>query len=420
MDNIADICRKAHAASFQAAQLSTAQKNKFLLTLAARLEAEQEEIKAANQADVQAAAEKGLAPALIDRLILTPARFAEMVAGVRQVAALSDPVGEICEGHTVPSGLNILKKRVPLGLIGVIYEARPNVTIDIAALCLKAGNACVLRGGSEAICTNLKLYQIVREGLLKQGLDPYTVSFLKSTRREDVMEMLQQDQYIDVIIPRGGEQLHRFCQANSAIPVIIGGFGVSHIYAAPSADLKKAVPLIINAKVQKPSACNALDTLLIAEPVIGELCQRLSAQLAEHHIQVHAHGSCLTALADLNYPYLAAGSPEDFDREWLSPAMNIAPVRDVNAALEHLRAHHAQHSDSILTSDLNEAQTFVRGAPSACVYVNASTRFTDGGQFGLGAEVAISTQKLHARGPMALTELTTYQYVCSGDYLCRA
>ena len=420
MENIAELCRKAQTASRQTALLSTAQKNKLLAEMAVKLNAHRADIMEANATDVKAAQDKGLAAALIDRLTLTSARFAEMVAGVEQVAALPDPVGRSYDGRITPYGLNIVKYRVPLGVVGVIYEARPNVTADIAALCLKSGNACVLRGGKEAICTNLAIYQALREALLKQGIDPAAITFIKRTDRESVEELLKQDAYLDVIVPRGGEALHRFCQQHSAIPVIVGGFGVSHIYAAPSADIAKAVPLIINAKVQKPAACNALDTLLIATPLLEPLCTRLAAPLAKHQVKVHAHGRCFDVLQQLHYPYLCAGGAEDFDTEWLSLTLNIAPVANVQQAAAHLQAHHAQHSDAILSNDLAEIDFFVRRAGSACVYVNASTRFTDGGQFGLGAEVAISTQKLHARGPMALEELTTYQYVCRGDYLCRS
>ena len=419
MESIASLCRKTQAASFTTAVLSTAKKNQLLLNLAAKLEEHEAKIMAANQRDVSAAQAKGLAPALVDRLTLTKARFNEMVNGVRQVASLTDPIGQTFDGRVTPTGLTIVKRRVPLGVVGVIYESRPNVTADIAALCLKSGNACVLRGGSEAINSNLAIYAAIEESLEHAGVDPYAVSLIKSTAREDVQEMLAQDAYIDVIVPRGGEALHRFCQHNSAIPVIVGGFGISHIYVAKSASLNKAVPLIINAKVQKPSACNALDTLLIEASRVEEMCALLIEPLKEHQVTVHAHGACLPVFEQLKYPYLQAGVAEDFDKEWLSLTLNIAPVENVQAAIEHLRAHHAMHSDSILSNDLAEVDFFVRRAGSACVYVNASTRFTDGGQFGLGAEVAISTQKLHARGPMALTELTTYQYVCSGDYLCR-
>ena len=420
MGQIAEICRKAQQASYQTAVLTTAQKNNLLRAIAAKIRERRREIEDANQVDLKAASEKKIAPAMLDRLNLNPARFEEMVSGVEKVALLDDPIGQEYDGRIVPSGLKIVKRRVPLGVVAAIYEARPNVTADIAALCLKSGNACVLRGGSEAICTNLAIYQCIREVLMKNNLNPYAVSFLKSTKREDVLELLGQDEFVDVVIPRGGESLHRFCRQNSTIPVIIGGFGVSHIYVGRTADLVKAVPLIINAKVQKPSACNALDTLLIEKSRVEELCSRLAVQLKDYKVDIHAHGECYECFKKLNYPQLFEGRPEDFDTEWLSLAMNVAQVADAAAAAAHLRAHKACHSDAVLSNELSEIDTFIKGAGSACVYVNASTRFTDGGQFGLGAEVAISTQKLHARGPMALTELTTYQYVCRGDYLCRS
>ncbi len=417
--HIAEICRQAQQASYQIAALSTAAKNALLQDLAAALRAHQAEIEQANQQDLAAAASKGMASAMLDRLKLTPARFAEMAGGVAKVAELDDPVGQQYDGRILPSGLQLLKTRVPLGVVAAIYESRPNVTADIAALCLKSGNACVLRGGSEAWHSNQAIHSCIVQVLQEHDLPAAAVSFIDTTSREAVLDLLQQDAFVDVVIPRGGESLHRFCRQHSTIPVIIGGFGVSHIYVGASADLQRAVPLIINAKVQKPSACNALDTLLIEQSVVEPLLELLLPELAERQVQVHAHGSCLDCCRRLQYPLLQEGRPEDFAEEWLSLAMNIAPVQDVAEVVAHMRAHRACHSDAILSNDAAEIEYFVNGAGSACVYVNASTRFTDGGQFGLGAEVAISTQKLHARGPMALTELTTYRYVCRGDYLSR-
>ena len=307
MGQIAELCRKAQQASYQTAVLTTAQKNNLLRAIAAKIRERRREIEDANQVDLKAASEKKIAPAMLDRLNLNPAHFEEMVSGVEKVALLDDPIGQEYDGRIVPSGLKIVKRRVPLGVVAAIYEARPNVTADIAALCLKSGNACVLRGGSEAICTNLAIYQCIREVLMKNNLNPYAVSFLKSTKREDVLELLGQDEFVDVVIPRGGESLHRFCRQNSTIPVIIGGFGVSHIYVGRTADLVKAVPLIINAKVQKPSACNALDTLLIEKSRVEELCSRLAVQLKDYKVDIHAHGECYECFKKLNYPQLFEG-----------------------------------------------------------------------------------------------------------------
>lgn len=416
--------RACFQASFAVAALSTAQKNAILLALADAIESKAEHIYAVNAQEVQQAAANGLPAAMTDRLTLTPARFEEMVQGVRKVAALPDPVNRVYDGRTLPSGLSLHKRSVPFGVVGVIYESRPNVTVDIAALCLKSGNACLLRGGKEALQTNSVLADIIASVLKDHDVPAEAVSFIRSTQREDVKAMLQQDKYIDLIIPRGGESLQIMCRKESSIPVITGGFGISHMYVSDSADLERSVPVIVNAKVQKPSACNALDTLLVQEKVFAPLMEKLLPALAVKKVVLHVHGPALAFFkehAEL-YPaeLIQEGRPEDFDREWLSLAMNVAVVPDVMAAILHLREHGASHSDAILTDRVSEAQAFMQAAGSACVYLNASTRFTDGGQFGLGAEVAISTQKLHARGPLGLEELTTYRYECSGDYLSRA
>lgn len=414
---MAKLCQRA---SCDYAQLSTEVKNKVLNTLATLLEENYDIICENNLKDVNAGKEKGLNDALVDRLNLTLSRFKEMVNGVRKVAILDDPVGEILSGRVLESGLRILKKRVPLGVIGVIYESRPNVTIDIASLCLKSGNACILRGGSEAINTNRVLHSLIKKAFLECGVNSDGIAFIDSPDRELVGKLLRLDDYVDVIIPRGGEALQRRCRQDSSIPVITGGFGISHIFADFNCDIDKSVEVIYNAKVQKPSACNALDTLLIHENITDEMLEKLTVKLLPKKVELLAHGDVYAKLKALSYPYLKEGSDADFDTEFLSLRMNVAKVSGIYEACEHLRLHKASHSDAILTDSNAHARRFVLSAGSACVYVNASTRFTDGGQFGLGAEVAISTQKLHARGPMALEELTTMQYVCEGDYLVRA
>ena len=413
------MAKGAYEASFEIADLITRNKNDLLLKLADELLAFKEEIFAANNEDVLAAKENNLPKALVDRLKFNDSRFLEMVDGVKKVAALPDPVGEIYEGRTVESTLTLYKKRVPLGVVGVIYEARPNVTVDIASLCLKSGNACVLRGGKEALKTNLVLVRILHKVLKECQIDPRAVTFIDSPDRELIKTMLSLDSYIDVIIPRGGEALHRMCVRFATMPVIVGGFGVSHIFVDKTANLIKAVNIIINSKVQKPSACNALDTLLLHEDIAVPLIDMLLPELEKYQIEIYAHGDIFTLCKAKEYPYLHRGDPTLFDTEWLSLALNIAAVEDVKDAVAHLRRHKAHHSDSILTDSCKNAEIFCNGAGSACVYVNASTRFTDGGQFGMGAEVAISTQKLHVRGPMGLKDLTTYKYICKGDYLCR-
>ena len=303
-------------------------------------------------------------------------------------------------------------------MVGVIYESRPNVTVDIAALCLKSGNACFLRGGSEALETNKLLHSLIAKALESSGLNPDGVTLLESTDRELVSKMLQLNEYIDVLIPRGGEKLQRMCQRDSSIPVIIGGFGISHIFVDETANLDKAVEIVLNAKTQKPSACNSLDTLLIHKNIAKLFMEKLLPELSKKNVAVVAHHEAYDLCQ--GYKLLEEGKKEDFDIEFLSLKLNITVVPDVYEAIAHLRAHNASHSDAILTDSRHNAKLFTAAAGSACVYVNASTRFSDGGQFGLGAEVAISTQKLHARGPMALAELNTYQYVCEGDYLSRA
>ncbi|WP_040909042.1 glutamate-5-semialdehyde dehydrogenase [Succinatimonas hippei] len=417
--DIVEMAKGAYEASFEIADLITRNKNDLLLKLADELLAFKEEIFAANNEDVLAAKENNLPKALVDRLKFNDSRFLEMVDGVKKVAALPDPVGEIYEGRTVESTLTLYKKRVPLGVVGVIYEARPNVTVDIASLCLKSGNACVLRGGKEALKTNLVLVRILHKVLKEYQIDPRAVTFIDSPDRELIKTMLSLDSYIDVIIPRGGEALHRMCVRFATMPVIVGGFGVSHIFVDKTANLIKAVNIIINSKVQKPSACNALDTLLLHEDIAVPLIDMLLPELEKYQIEIYAHGDIFTLCKAKEYPYLHRGDPTLFDTEWLSLALNIAAVEDVKDAVAHLRRHKAHHSDSILTDSCKNAEIFCNGAGSACVYVNASTRFTDGGQFGMGAEVAISTQKLHVRGPMGLKDLTTYKYICKGDYLCR-
>lgn len=392
-------------------------RNEALLNIANLLEKMKSFILEVNAKEVKDAISRDLPAPMIDRMTLTESRFREMVDGVRKVATLPDPIGRILEGHTVSSGLQIVKRSVPLGVIGVIYESRPNVTVDIAALCIKSGNACILRGGSECFKTNLTLFELMQEALASSQLPVQSVNFITSTDRDLVNKLLTLDKYIDVIIPRGGESLHRSCVEHATIPVIVGGFGVSHIYVDSSADIDRSIPIILNAKTQKPSACNSLDTLLVHRDKMVALINTLLPELASRQIKVHVHGEIADLLKD--YPFAVSARAGDLDTEFLGLHMNIVIVEGLNDAIAHIRKHKGIHSDTILTENLKNAEIFSRSISSACVYVNASTRFTDGGQFGMGAEVAVSTQKLHVRGPMGLEALTTYQYVCTGDYLCR-
>ena len=412
MIDIVELARKARNASFDFALLDTKTKDNALNAIADILDANKDEIYRVNALDVQRAKDNGLSEAMVDRLTFNDSRFNEMVGGVRKVALLSDPVGRTFDGRTLPNGLTLCKKSVPFGVVGVIYESRPNVTVDIAALCLKSGNACFLRGGSEALETNKLLHSLIAKALESSGLNPDGVTLLESTDRELVSKMLQLNEYIDVLIPRGGEKLQRMCQRDSSIPVIIGGFGISHIFVDETANLDKAVEIVLNAKTQKPSACNSLDTLLIHKNIAKLFMEKLLPELSKKNVAVVAHHEAYDLCQ--GYKLLEEGKKEDFDIEFLSLKLNITVVPDVYEAIAHLRAHNASHSDAILTDSRHNAKLFTAAAGSACVYVNASTRFSDGGQFGLGAEVAISTQKLHARGPMALQEITTYKWIIKG------
>lgn len=420
MDSTVDLKELGHNAAIASQNLalaSTAAKNEALANIASVMTKMKSFVLDINAQDVVEAQERGLPAPMIERMTLNDSRYQDMIDSVNKLISLPDPVGRILDGYTEPSGLSIMRRSVPLGVVGVIYESRPNVTVDIAALCLKSGNACILRGGSECFKTNLTLYEIMEEAIASTSLPKNSINFIKSTDRDLVNQLLTMDEYVDVIIPRGGESLHHMCVQHATIPVIVGGFGVSHMYVDASADVERAVNVIVNAKVQKPSACNALDTLLVHRTAAVPLLRALSPELAKHKVLLHVYGEIADFMKD--YPYLTKCTPEDLNTEFLGLQMNLVLVENINDAILHIRKHKAIHSDAILTNDLENAELFSRSVPSACVYINASTRFTDGGQFGMGAEVAISTQKLHVRGPMSLEALTTYQYICHGDYLAR-
>ncbi|MCE7616399.1 glutamate-5-semialdehyde dehydrogenase [Vibrio fluvialis] len=409
--------KAAKDAAFQLATASTAQKNQALAIIADELEANAVQILAANAKDIQLGREAGLTDALLDRLLLNESRLNAIANDVRNVISLNDPVGSEIDSKVLENGMSLSRRRVPLGVVGVIYEARPNVTIDIAALCLKTGNASILRGGKETFFSNMELVKVIQSALEKAQLPAASVQYIEKPDRELVTQLLKLDDYVDMIIPRGGAGLHKMCKENSTIPVIIGGFGISHIFVDESADLDKSVDVIENAKVQRPSACNALDTLLVHEAIAQTLLEKLVAKL----------NGKVTFVAEPKAKALMSAATElrdaqagDFDTEWLSYTLGVKVVRDVNEAIDHMREHNASHSDAIMTNSLVNAERFINSAGSAAVYVNASTRFTDGAQFGLGAEVAVSTQKLHARGPMGLEELTSYKWVGKANYLSRS
>ncbi|KQA26991.1 gamma-glutamyl phosphate reductase [Vibrio metoecus] len=409
--------KAAKAASFQLATASTAQKNQALAIMAEQLEAQSASILAANDKDIALGREAGLSDAMLDRLLLNEARLQAIANDVRNVIKLNDPVGSEIDSRVLENGMSLARRRVPLGVVGVIYEARPNVTIDIAALCLKTGNAAILRGGKETFFSNMELVKVIQSALDKAGLPAASVQYIEKPDRELVTQLLKMDDYVDMIIPRGGAGLHKMCKENSTVPVIIGGFGISHIFVDESADLDKSVAVIENAKVQRPSACNALDTLLvhqaIAKPLLDKLIAKLNDKVA--FVAEPKAKALMSAAAELRDAQVG-----DFDTEWLSYTLGVKVVQDVQEAIDHMREHNASHSDAIMTNDLYNAELFVNTAGSAAVYVNASTRFTDGAQFGLGAEVAVSTQKLHARGPMGLEELTSYKWVGKANYLSRS
>lgn len=417
--NLIEMGQQAKAAALQLATVSSAVKNQALLAMAEALKHRQSEILAANHLDIEAARAAGLSAAMLDRLLLTEDRLDGIIGDIRHVVTLTDPVGAELDSRVLPNGLRLSRRRVPIGVIGVIYEARPNVTIDIATLCLKTGNACILRGGKETVNSNRILCEIVQSALVAQGLPAASVQAIDNPDRALVNELLHLDQYVDMIIPRGGASLHKLCKANSSIPVIIGGFGISHLFVDASADLVRAVDVIENAKVQRPSACNSLDTLLVHESIAAEFLPALVVRMNERKVRLVAEPMAYSILQQAGAIALDAAGEDDFDTEWLSLTLGVRVVGSVEEAIEHLHAHNACHSDAILTNDLAHAEQFINQIDSAAVYVNASTRFTDGAQFGLGAEVAVSTQKLHARGPMGLEELTSYKWIGQGDYLCR-
>ncbi len=406
----------AKDAAFHLATASTAQKNKALAIIADELEANAATILEANAKDIELGREAGLTDALLDRLLLNEERLTGIANDVRNVISLNDPVGSEMDSKVLENGMSLSRRRVPLGVVGVIYEARPNVTIDIAALCLKTGNASILRGGKETFFSNMELVKVIQSALEKAELPAASVQYIEKPDRELVSQLLKLDDYVDMIIPRGGAGLHKMCKENSTIPVIIGGFGISHIFVDESANLDKSVDVVENSKVQRPSACNSLDTLLVHEVVAEAFLTKLKQRLAGK-VTLVADASAKSLLAGFEYQRDAVEG--DFDTEWLSYTLGVKVVADVAEAIDHMRVHNASHSDAIMTNSLESSERFINSVGSAAVYVNASTRFTDGAQFGLGAEVAVSTQKLHARGPMGLEELTSYKWVGKANYLVR-
>ncbi len=409
--------KAAKDAAFELATASTAQKNQALAIIADELEANSAAILAANAKDIELGREAGLTDALLDRLLLNEERLTGIANDVRNVISLNDPVGSEIDSKVLENGMSLSRRRVPLGVVGVIYEARPNVTIDIAALCLKTGNASILRGGKETFSSNMELVKVIQSALAKANLPAASVQYIEKPDRELVSQLLKLDDYVDMIIPRGGAGLHKMCKENSTIPVIIGGFGISHIFVDESADLEKSLKVVENSKVQRPSACNSLDTLLVHEKVAAKFLPMIVERMSDK-VTFVAEPKAKALMAQATQIRDAAEG--DFDTEWLSYTLGVKVVADVKDAIDHMRVHNASHSDAIMTNSLINSELFINSVGSAAVYVNAATRFTDGAQFGLGAEVAVSTQKLHARGPMGLEELTSYKWVGKANYLARS
>ena len=415
MTDLIAMGQAAKTASRRLATLTTGQKNAALRAIADELEAQAGTVLVQNALDIAAGRARELSDALLDRLLLTEKRVAALAADTRHIADLPDPIGAESGGRILPNGLRLSKRRIPIGVIGVIYEARPNVTIDIATLCLKTGNATILRGGSETSRSNLALVLVIQAALERVGLPRTAVQVIADPDRALVAGLLRLDKYVDMIVPRGGAGLHRLCREQSTVPVITGGIGICHIFVDESANLARAVDIVENAKVQRPSVCNALDTVLVHRAVAPAFLPAMAARLAQSGVELRATGEAFDILQAAGGARVRAAGPDDFDQEWLALILGVKVVDGLDQAIDHIQEHSTEHSDSILTNDLAHANRFVNEINSAAVYVNASTRFTDGGQFGLGAEVAVSTQKLHARGPMGLEELTTYKWVGIGD-----
>ncbi len=389
----------------------TVRKNAALEAIADLLTEKQDLWLAANAEDVAAASAAGMRPAMLDRLTLTEARIADIVKGIRQVAALPDPIGTVTKMETRPNGLIIGRRRVPLGVIAIIYEARPNVTADAAALCLKSGNACILRGGKEAIRSNRAAAELMRTALESAGLPADCISLVQDTSRDTANELMHLTEYVDVLIPRGGAELIRAVSKNAAVPVIRTGEGVCHIYIDSEADLDMGAKILFNAKCSRPSVCNAAECVLVAEDVAGDFFEKAVPLLKEKHVELRCDGASLALIGEAGIP----AQESDWDAEYDDYILAVRVVKDAAEAIDFINTHGTGHSESIITKNYFTSQHFLNAVDAAAVYVNASTRFTDGFEFGLGAEIGISTQKMHARGPMGLEELTSSKYVIYGE-----
>ncbi len=401
---------QARQAAQSVNKATTAQKNDALLAIAQEIDSQRAALMAANQQDLEAGRNKDLAPALMDRLELTPARIDSMIEGLQQVAALPDPVGEISEMNFRPSGIQVGRMRVPLGVIGIIYESRPNVTCEAASLCLKSGNATILRGGSEAIHSNQAIAKCIEVGLQKANIDPNAVQILDRTEREAVGKLITMPEYVDVIVPRGGKGLIERISKDARVPVIKHLDGNCHVYIDDKADLEKSVEVVENAKTQRYGTCCTMESLLVAEQVASDVLPQLAERFRAHNVEMRGCPETLKLIDDA-----VPATEEDWETEYLAPIVSIKIISGLEDAIAHINQYSSQHTDSIMTEDINRAQRFLREIDSSSVMVNASTRFADGFEYGLGAEIGISTDKLHARGPVGLEGLTSQKYVVLGD-----
>lgn len=409
-ENIRKTGDRALDAARRMVRLSTAKKNSVLLAMADALDRQRDLIKSANAADLAQAATSNLSAAMIDRLTLNDSRIDGMVNGIREVAALPDPVGKKIWKRARPNGLLIEKRRVPLGVVAIIYESRPNVTADAAVLCIKTSNAVILRGGKESLISNIAIARALREGGESAGMPKYAVQLIETTDREAVRELVQMDDRVDVVIPRGGESLIRAVVEHARVPVLKHYKGVCHVFVDAAADLDKALAIVENAKCQRPGVCNALETLLLHQDIAQSFLPRLHAMAVRRKVELRGCNKTRAAL-----PACKAATAEDWTAEYLDLILAVKVVSNLKEAIAHINTFGSHHSDAIVTADARSAKRFLKEVDSAAVYVNASTRFTDGGEFGMGAEMGISTDKLHARGPMGLEELTTYKYLIAGD-----
>ncbi|MFC2035277.1 glutamate-5-semialdehyde dehydrogenase [Chloroflexota bacterium] len=405
----------AKVASHKLAYLSTEVKNEALANIANDLLTKKDKILAANKIDYNEAERSGMDAAMLDRLMLSPSRLEAIAHDVMAVVALPDPVGEMFDTRTLPNGLLIGRKRVPLGVIGAIYESRPNVTIDISVLCLKSGNTVILRGGKETINSNSALAAVIQEAATRAGIPEGAVQFIENTDRALVNRLLKMNDVIDLIVPRGGVGLIEFVSANATMPVVSGGIGVCHTYVDRSADIGKAVAIAFNAKVQRPTVCNALDTLLVHAGIAQSYLPLVATKWGKAGVEMHCDERAFSTLQPNTSFRLVPATNRDWGKEFLALVVAVKVVDSLDEALEHIERYSSGHSEAIITEDYSAATRFLNEVDAACVYVNASTRFTDGGQFGLGAEVGISTQKMHARGPLGLKEMTSYKWIIFGN-----